>query len=186
MHDLKRVELKLADQYNIRFAGLREGSHKFSFVCDKRFFDNYPVLEARDGIVNVSVTLEKGSNMLSLQIEMDGYLEIQCDRCLDYFKLPLRYSGNLVVKFSEDKNGGTEELWVMDPGEYQLEMKHHFFECIGLCLPIQRMHPTDKQGNPACNDDMLELLQQHHHSKKDENEGDPRWNKLKDLLNNNN
>ncbi len=177
--------MKLDCQYIIPFAGLSEGNHKFSFTFDKKFFDDYPVLEARSGLVSATVLLEKTATMLSLQISMSGNLEIQCDRCLDYFYFPIEFRGELVVKFNRNTQSGTDEIWILDPNEHELNLEQYFYECIGLCLPIQRVHPQNPDRNINCNQDMLNILASHH-KKKTEQETDPRWNKLKELLNDNN
>ncbi|MBN1949676.1 MAG: DUF177 domain-containing protein [Bacteroidales bacterium] len=180
MHDLKQVKLKLGNQYIISFTGLIEGEHSFEFDFKQEFFDEYELLNARSGNLNALVILYKKTNMLSLDVSLKGYLEVQCDRCLDFFRLPIQYQGELVVKFGEDSSGGNDEIWIVPPGEHQLKLQQYFYECIGLCLPISRMHPDHADGTSGCNEDMLRRLNSHSHDIHEE-ENDPRWNKLKDI-----
>lgn len=179
------MKLKLVNQYTIPFAGLKEGNHEFSFTFDKKFFDDYAVLEARDGEVTATLLLNKTVPMLSLHISISGYLEIQCDRCLEYFSFPIEFRGDLFVKFGKNTHASTDEIWILDPKEYKLEMKQYFFESIGLCLPIQRIHPSKPDGTLTCNREMLDILGAYRNPEIKENDTDPRWNKLKEMFNDN-
>jgi uncharacterized protein len=183
LHHLKRVKLKLVNQYIIPFTGLKDGDHKFYFDFKKEFFDSYEVLETRDGNVEASVLLNKKPNLLTLSVSIDGYLEIQCDRCLDYFQLPISFSGNLFIKFGEDTSASTDEIWILRPSENTLNLEQYFFECICLCIPLQCIHPEKNDHSPGCNPAMINILQTHSVLEKNQDEPDSRWNKLKDLLN---
>jgi len=178
--------VKLVNQYIIPFTGLKEGNHEFSFTFDKKFFDEFTVLEARKGSVTAEVLLEKKGSLLSLNTCISGKLEIQCDRCLDYFHFPIEFRGDLLVKFGKNTSSGTDEIWILDPNEYELDLKQYFFECIGLCLPIQRIHPQNPDGTLQCNREMISILETHYNQELEKRDTDPRWDKLKELLNDNN
>ena len=180
------MKVKLVNQYIIPFTGLKEGNHEFSFTFDKKFFDEFIVLEIREGFVTADVQLEKKSSMLALEIKMSGKIQIQCDRCLDYFFFPIEFGGDLLVKFGSDTSSGTDEIWILDPNEHELDLKQFFFECLGLCIPIQRVHPENPDGSSQCNRDMIGILKTHYKKEQHKQETDPRWDKLKDLLNDNN
>jgi uncharacterized protein len=178
--------LKLVNQYIIPFKGLKEGEHKFEFNFDKLFFDKHAVLEANNGKVEAHVFLQKKSQLITLEIKVFGFLEVQCDRCLDYFKLPVESQSNLVIKFSETIGESTDEIWIIHPNENEIDLEQYFFECISLSLPLQKTHPTNSEGEPGCNSEMLRIIEEHLPlSDVDKEEIDPRWNKLKEMLNDN-
>jgi uncharacterized metal-binding protein YceD (DUF177 family) len=184
LHHLKRAKLKLVNQYIIHFTGLSDGIHNLTFSFGKLFFDEHKVLEARDGDITAEVLLKKKPGMLEIHIELSGLLEIQCDRCLEFFKMPVKYSGDLVVKFGEDASASTDEIWIISPNENTLDLNQYFYECIGLTIPIQKVHSDNEDGSSACNPEMLQKLNSLSIKEKVKKESDPRWNKLKDLLNN--
>jgi uncharacterized protein len=177
------VKLKLVNQYIIPFTGLKEGDHRFTFNFRKEFFDSYEVLEAQDGNIEAAVLLNKKPSMLTVAISMHGFLDLQCDRCLDNFRLPIDYRGTLVIKFDENTAASTDDIWILHPNETDLDLEQYFYECIGLCIPIQRTHPDNIDGSSGCNPVMIDLIESHNHPEKKQDEPDPRWNKLKDLLN---
>jgi len=179
--------LKFGNQYIIPFRGLKDGEHEFEFSFDKVFFDKHEVLEVRNGRIIASVILNKKPQLLTLTVSLRGFLEVQCDRCLDYFDLPVDFNNKLIVKFNENTEDCTDEIWIIHPSENELNLEHYFFECIGLSIPLQRVHSQYKDGKSGCNEDMLTIIKTH--SSTDENEKeetDPRWNKLKIFLNENN
>jgi uncharacterized protein len=184
LHHLKRAKLKLVNQYIIPFTGLKEGDHEFAFDLGKKFFDAHDLLDAQDGNVKANVSLNKKPNMLSLKIALKGAIKIQCDRCLEYYPLPITYMGDLVVKFGEETEASTDEIWILDPNENTLDLEQYFFECIGICIPIQRIHPENKNGQSGCDPAMIEMIKVHSRPEDRLDESDPRWSKLKDLLNN--
>lgn len=184
MHHLNKAKLKLANQYIITYNGLSEGEHEFEFELDKAFFDEHDVFEAKDGFIKVRVLLNKKSQLLTLNIEMNGYIEVSCDRCLEYFKLPVELGNELVVKFSKDQDESDDEIWYINPDDNELNLEQYFFDSIAISLPLQRVHPVSKDGSSGCNSDMLKILNKHKftdHS--EENIDDPRWDKLRNLLN---
>ena len=183
MHDLKRGKLKLVNQYIIPFTGLKEGEHEFRFDFREQFFNKYEVLEASGGKVEALVFLEKKPNMLKIESQLSGTLNIQCDRCLETFSYSIAHAGNLIIKFGTNIEDSTDEIWVLNPNEYELDLEQYFYECISLSLPIQRIHPDDTDGNSGCNNEMLNIInKQNISSSEAEKETDPRWDKLKDLL----
>jgi uncharacterized metal-binding protein YceD (DUF177 family) len=175
--------LRLANQYIIPFKGLAEGDHEFEFDLEKAFFDEHEVLEAKGGLIKVTVQLIKEAQMLSLKIRMKGFMEITCDRCLEYFNYQINLNNKLVIKFSEDNDESDEEIWYLNSHEHDINLEQYFFDSIAISLPLRKLHPVNPiDGSDGCNKDMLKILNKHVFSDK-ENESDPRWDKLKNLLN---
>lgn len=178
--------MKLVNQYIIPFKGLKEGDHEFEFNFTDKFFKEHEVLESPNGSLYAVVDLVKSTTMLSFSVLLKGNMQIQCDRCLEYFEFPVWYTDRFVVKFGENIEESTDEIWILHPNEFELDLEQYFFECLGLSIPIQRVHPDDAEGNSSCNSEMLALLGSLVSRKSKVNEPDPRWNALKNLLDNNN
>jgi uncharacterized metal-binding protein YceD (DUF177 family) len=153
--------LKIENQYIIQFKGLKEGVHEFTFTIDKPFFEAFEYLAVPDGNVEVQVELTKKVNFMELIIDLSGELQVQCDRCLEYFNLPVNYSGHLVVRFSETEKDPDEEVIFLHPDEYQLDLKHYLYECLSLSIPIRKVHPDLSNGEPGCDPEMLNKLSEY-------------------------
>ena len=183
MHDQKRAELKLVNQYIIPFKGLKEGDYEFEFSFDRKFFDEHNLLEANGGHIVATILLSKKPGLLSLYTTLKGYLNIQCDRCIEEFDFPVYSRNQLLVKFGENTGDSTDEIWVIEPNTYELDMEQYLYECISLSMPIQRIHPEDSDGKSGCNPEMLKKLEQLSSTDATVKNSDPRWNALKNLFN---
>jgi uncharacterized metal-binding protein YceD (DUF177 family) len=153
--------LKIDSQYIIQFKGLKEGVHEFLFSIDKPFFEAFEYLAVPDGQVEVRVVLDRKNTFLDLSIDLKGVMQVQCDRCLDYFGLPVDYQGHLVVRFSESEKEPDEDVMWIHPDEYELDLKHYYYECLSLSIPIRKVHPDLPGGEPGCDPDMLGKLDEY-------------------------
>lgn len=153
--------MKFENQYIIEFKGLKEGVHTFSFSIGKPFFETFDYLAVPDGAVHVHVELFKKPGFMELSIDLTGEIQVLCDRCLEYFHLPVNFSGNLMVKFSETEKEPDEEVLFLHPDEYQLDLQHYLYECLSLSIPIRKVHPDLPNGDPGCDEEMLRKLDQY-------------------------
>jgi len=173
--------LKTENQYIIAYKGLHEGSHDFIFNIGKSFIEKHEFLEARDGKLRADVKMVKSATQLVFAITIGGFIEVQCDRCLDYFPLEINFTGTLYAKFSGTTGEYDGEVIVLDPEEGEIDLKQYFFESIGLSIPYRKIHPPDRNNEPTCNREMLTRLGEH--IVFGESKNNPLQDKLKDLSN---
>ena len=178
--------LKVGNQYIIHFKGLRDGKHDFDFQITNEFFEENSTLDIKSGDLSIKVLLAKHASFLDLHVDMEGEVNIQCDRCLENFDYPIHYQSQLFVKFKDEPDEPDENVIFLHPNDDKLDLNQYFFDCIGLSIPIQKFHPEDEHGNYTCNDEMLAILDEHESKSGTEDAGvDPRWSKLQNLLNDN-
>lgn len=180
--------MKVGNQYIIPFKGLTAGDHYFNFGVKKEFFDENSELEISNGLVQIDLVLSKKTNFLALDFHFDGWVEVICDRCLELFKYPINFKSNLFVKFKESIEEPDENVIFLHPNEDVLDLNQYFFDTIALQLPIQKYHPTEADGKSKCSAGMLKIIRNHSlkESKNEKETIDPRWSKLKNLLNDGN
>lgn len=179
------MKLKVGNQYIIPFKGLKEGKHDFGFEIGDEFFEANDELSIPGGNLIANIVLQKKSNFLDLDVELKGTVEVECDRCTEFFSYPLSFKGRLVVKFKEESDVPDDEIMFLHPGTDLLDLNQYFFDCIGLSIPIQKFHPDKENGSAGCDEKILKILDNYSDSKKN-NIIDPRWSKLNDLLNDKN
>lgn len=151
--------------YTISFSGLANSEHDFDFNVTNDFFAEFVDGELKAGNCDVNIHLTKHSNFLELDVDIDGTVEVECDRCLEILSLPVQFSSLLIVKFSDDikepeiEISNTEEdiLWVCSQDK-TLDLKQYIYDSINLALPISRIHPDDDNGKSLCNPDMLSRI----------------------------
>lgn len=172
------------ESYKIPFKGLKEGAHTFDFTITDALFERFDESEIHNVNCKADVQLVKKSTLLELTISIEGDLQKPCDRCLDPMTIPVIFNGELFVTFSEQEESESDELWVVDPAEHELDLCGYFYESIKVSLPMQSIHPDDEDGNSTCNEQMLNYLNEHQNIDDTEGDIDPRWSELKKLMGN--
>lgn len=137
-------------RYTIAYKGLKSGLHDFHFEVDGSLFKAFGSTEIKDGACGVTVVMERGEAMLTLDVTVDGSVVVECDRCLEDCRVPVHYEGQLLVKFSDEvREYDGEVMWLL-PMEDEIDLTQYIYESIVLALPYQRVHPDGE-----CNPEML-------------------------------
>lgn len=161
----------------IQFSGLSLDKHQFDYQIDDRFFENIEYSEIKKGDVQVKLILDKHESMLVLDFDIQGEVEVLCDRCADYFMQPIQGHERLIVKFSEVPKEETEDLITLHPSENKINISKYIYEYICLLLPYRLVHPEDENGNSQCDPEMVRRLSE----LSPHPVTDPRWDSLKNL-----
>ena len=167
----------------IPFKGLKDGWHNFVFKIDNKFFESLEYSEIKEGNLTLDIKLYKSSHHLLLEYYANGFINISCDRCLDYFDLKFENSGKFYVKFSNENEDSDEECITISSNAEIVDFTHYIYESLILGLPSQRLHPLNAKGKSTCNKEMLQKLKQFYTQKKRNKEIDTRWEKLKEINN---
>ena len=173
------------EEYVVRLSGLEDGTHEFGFTLDDSFFATYDYDEIKSGAVEASVYLVKKPGVLTLDIHLEGMVNLTCDRCLEQYQQAVDKQEQLFLKYG-DHTEELEDNVVMIPWEtHEIRVAHYLFEFIVLSLPLKKVHPDREDGSNGCNPNMMNKLKEHAIRKGDQ-EIDPRWNELKKIIEKNN
>lgn len=177
---------KILNRYIVQFKGLKIGKHIFNFDVDDLFFDQFEGSEISKGSLSVDIVLNKLSNMLELDFDIEGEVEVLCDRCLDPFTIPTSFEGKLLVRITDSisEDEMLDDVWYINSNEHELNLAQYIYESICLSLPIQRYHGILNTSEKNCDSSMLEKLNQLSSSSNETESYDNRWDKLKDIQNN--
>ena len=174
-------------RYTIAYKGLKPGLHDFRFEVDGSLFEEFESPEIKDGACEVTVALERGEAMLTLDVTVDGSVVVECDRCLEEFMMPVRYEGTLHVRYSDCAQESAGEVMWISPSETELNVAQYIYESICLSLPYQRVHPDASAGRSTCDPDMLSRFRIVSEEEFDrlcpgtETDGSSPWEKLKEI-----
>jgi uncharacterized metal-binding protein YceD (DUF177 family) len=178
---------KVFKDYTIPFVGLKIGKHQFEYEIDNSFFELFDFQEFNAADVKVDLLLSKKANMLELDFEVQGKVNLDCDLTLEPYDQEIENELRIVVKFGDDYEEVNEELLILPHGEFEVEIQQYIYEAIVLALPAKRIHPGVEDG--TLDSEMLNKLQElkpqtsdQREETKDEDEIDPRWEKLKGLI----
>lgn len=179
------VEMEKTKEFLIPFIGLKLGKHHFEYQVSNAFFEIFDYNEYNNSDIKVNVVLEKKSSMLELAFKHKGTVNVPCDMTNEEFDLPIKGKMKLIVRFGDSFNNDNEELLILPHGEYQIDIAQYIYEMIVLSVPLKRIHPGVKDG--SLNTEALTKLKEltvkelKKENKKEDNI-DPRWDKLKQLL----
>ena len=173
--------------YSIPFVGLKEGEHNFEFEIGKEFFDAFEYDDFNDASIKVGLKMKKTATMLELSFEAYGSMNVNCDLTNEPFDETIEASLPLIVKFGEEFNDENEEILILPHGEYEVAVQQYIYEMIVLSKPSKLIHPGVEDG--TLDSDILSRLDEfrinenkEEHGESDDDDIDPRWNKLKNLL----
>lgn len=174
--------MNIQKDFLIPFAGLKLGKHQFDYQIDKEFFESFNFDEFNGVNVKVDLVLDKKSTMLELMFKHKGTVNVPCDLSGEEFDLPIKGKLNLIVKFGDAFNNENDELLILPHGEFQFDVAQYIYEMIVLSVPSKRIHPGVKDGTLKTEaiEKLNKLAPKEQH--KEEENNDPRWDKLKQLL----
>ncbi|WP_426062802.1 YceD family protein [Flavobacterium sp. DSP2-3-1] len=177
--------MKNTKEYLIPFIGLKLGKHHFEYQISNAFFEIFDYIEYQDSNIKVNVVLEKKSTLLELNFKHKGTVNVPCDLTSEDFDLPIKGKMKLVVRFGEEYNNDNEELLILPHGEFEIDIAQYIYEMIVLSVPLRRVHPGIKDGSLKTEAltklNELTIKEEKVENKEEENI-DPRWDKLKQLL----
>ncbi|WP_112377929.1 YceD family protein [Flagellimonas maritima] len=173
------MELK---EFFIPFSGLKLGKHEFRYNIDNTFFESFDYQEYNGVSVQTVAILDKMNNMMELDIEANGSVNVDCDLTGEPFDQPITSQLHLVIKFGEEYNDENDEILIIPHGEYQINIAQYIYEMLALAVPQKRIHPGVLDG--TLKSDILDKLQelQPKEIKEESEDTDPRWDDLKKLL----
>jgi len=177
--------VKEENKYSIQFSGLAEGKYQFEFQISKDLLEIYGQTEINDMNIKVDALMEKTSRHMAFVFHIEGVINVQCDRCLDYFDLELNFDNKLHVIFGEETSDITDidDRMVLSRKEDKIDLAKHFYDYINLQIPLKKIHSDDENGDSTCNKKMLDNLEKFLGEQSPSNKVDPRWDKLKHLHN---
>ena len=186
MREIEDVMKKLA-AFTIPFVGLKQGKHFFDYQINKEFFEHFDYDEFHDADVKVDLLFEKKATMMELVFKASGVVKVDCDLTSETYDQPIEGDLLIVVKFGDEFNDDNEELLILPHGEFQINVAQFIYELIVLSVPLKRVHPGVLDG--SLESEVLEKLEELSPKEADIEDSengediDPRWNKLKNLLN---
>jgi uncharacterized metal-binding protein YceD (DUF177 family) len=137
----------------------------------------YSLIE--NGRLTAYLELEKKETMLIANLGVVGFIFTDCDRCTEPLTEEIDGEFTLYYTFGEEESED-ENLIVIAPESYQIDITQPLYELISLSLPAKMVH---EEGE--CNEEMVELINKYQQpssdSKPDEDDIDPRWSALKNL-----
>jgi len=169
-------------EFNIKFEGLKQGTHFYEFYVDNAFFEEFDSFDYKDSAIAVGLEFEKQSTIMVLTFDFLGTFMVPCDRCLDDVEVEVSGEEKLIVKFGNEDYDDTEEILMLPIHEFELNVAKHIYEFINVNMPQKRIHDEG-----LCNSEVIKKLDgvapaaNDIESENNEIDVDPRWASLRDI-----
>ena len=170
--------------YVLPFVGLSAGKHLYEYKIGDSFFEAIAYSEIKKGTLDAALTLNKQFGMLVLDFSINGTVNVPCDRCNEPFDLEVESNNRLVVNIGGEEMAGEDTISIPATVS-EINLAEYIYEYLILSLPIQRVHPDNKQGKMTCDKEAMKIYNKYIKKEEKTKTIDPRWEKLKGLdLNN--
>ncbi len=174
--------------YTIEFNKLRFGVNEDTFVIDEIFLGDFEYSPIKKANVAVTLKLDKSENIYDLKFHFEGNVSTVCDTCAEEIDIQISEEFEMLMKLSEVNNFEDFEIIYIARTEIEFDLRQYLYESLLLAVP-QRKNCSELANPKSCNPEVLKLLAQAENIENEDTKGDesdstdPRWNKLKDLLN---
>ena len=142
------------------------------------------------GKLTADVSLQKSESMIQMTFNVEGTIELTCDRSLDLFDQPISFENTMIYKFGEEEKELSEDVMIILNNTQTINIADLLFEFIGLQVPMKKLHPRFQEEEEEDDDDQEEGVMVYSSTVDDskteeqqEEDVDPRWAALKKLKN---
>ena len=132
------------------------GTQDFEYVLDNEFFKNIEGEDVQKGKVKVKLTVKRTAASFELDFDLEGVIQIPCDRCLDDMDHEVKTQETLYVKFGSEYSEESDNVVVIPESDGELNIAWFLYEFIALTIPLKHVHQAGK-----CNKSMSAKLRKH-------------------------
>lgn len=175
---------KLSNPYLIPFGGLRNGEYTFNYVIEDSFFKEREYSEVQRAHIKTNVVLMKEPHLLIFKIKMEGVIHVMCDRCGDYFDMPVWGENKLIVSLTNDRFEDEDDIISIPIDSFEIDLTEHLYQYVATLLPQRRVHPDNPDGTSACNPIALKKLREFS-AEEQKKKVNPIWEELRNKIKNN-
>lgn len=180
--------MRARKKYDIHIYKLSNGVHEYQFEIGKEFFEMFDGDLVENGQLNAVVSLNKSDSMIQVDFNIEGSLELECDRSLEKFDFPIRIDQNMIYKYGEEDKELSEDVFVIEKNTQTLNVAGIMYEFIGLEIPMKKLHPKfqeEEDEDDESEGSMIYTSEAEEDIEQKEEDIDPRWAALKNLKNKN-
>jgi len=144
--------------YIVPFVLLKNGEQSYLFSIEKELFLENNFDEIHDCQLKAHITFNKNSSIITVNFHIYGTVNVTCDRCGDDFDMEVNIDKKLLVKLDSIIHSEEDDMISIGKDEVDFDISPYIYQYIVLSLPMQRIHPEDKDGIRHCNPETLDKL----------------------------
>lgn len=154
------------DGYKVDLKGMATDTVSYRWQADNDFFSAVQGSEIKQGLLDVALRVKRTSGAYELEFQLQGEVEVTCDRCLESMNQPIDAFCTLRVVMGEDfVDDG--DMVVIPEREGIINVAWNIYEFAALQIPLRHVHPDCEALSESSEEERV----------------DPRWADLKKLIN---
>lgn len=173
------VNMSKLEQFKIDLRGMKEGVNDIRLALDDGFFEAVDAPAVKNGELACDLRVDRKNAVFDLDFHIEGYVTVQCDRCLGGMDQPISSDNHLVAKFGKDYSED-DDLITVPENEGMLDVSWFVYQFIELAIPLRHVHAPGK-----CDPAMMRILEEHSAARSGDGDGeeivDSRWAALSQL-----
>ncbi|MES2797964.1 MAG: DUF177 domain-containing protein [Bacteroidota bacterium] len=172
MKELKKYNISIAQLENKVFTYLLDGGAEF--------FNQMQIEAGEGGHFQAKIELSKSETMINLAFEIEGVLNLICDRSLDEFEFPFSTKDSIILKFGDHDEELADGIKIINRSTQQINVAQDIYELISLTIPMKKLHPRYMEEEKVNEEGFVVYSTKLEETEETTNE-DPRWAVLKKL-----
>lgn len=170
--------------FNLAFVKLANGSHHFTYNVNDEFFEHFGNQEVNQAIVDFEASVTKSDSMIIIDLKGKGVLTSTCDRCLNSVRFEVNPYFKVIAHLNSiaEPDNSTDDLNIqllyLRSSDFELNLASCIYESFLPCIPMVKS--CESLENKSCDSTVIQRINQKQELKEN---SDPRWEKLKELLN---
>lgn len=143
----------------IALNGLAAGKTQFRWHAEGQFFSSFENSEILDADVDIDVIVEKSGKYIGVDLDIEGEVTVECDKCLADLNLPVSASPKFSVKFGESSENenitaeGEREIIFLPETDTEMDLSQIIYDYVCISLPLSRVHEDGE-----CDPDTVKYL----------------------------
>ena len=154
------------DGYKVDLKGMASDTVSYRWQADNDFFSSVQGSEIKQGLLDVALRVKRTSGAYELEFQLQGEVEVTCDRCLESMNQPIDAFCTLRVVMGEDFVDDGDVV-VVPEREGFINVAWNIYEFAALQIPLRHVHPDCEALSESSEEEKV----------------DPRWAELKKLIN---
>lgn len=154
------------DGYKVDLKGMATDTVSYRWQADNDFFSAVQGSEIKQGLLDVALRVKRTSGAYELEFQLQGEVEVTCDRCLESMNQPIDAFCTLRVVMGDDFVDDGDVV-VIPEREGVINVAWNIYEFAALQIPLRHVHPDCEALSESSEEERV----------------DPRWAELKKLIN---
>lgn len=154
------------DGYKVDLKGMATDTVSYRWQADNDFFSAVQGSEIKQGMLDVALRVKRTSGAYELEFQLQGEVEVTCDRCLESMSQPIDALCTLRVVMGDDFVDDGDVVTIPER-EGVINVAWNIYEFAALQIPLRHVHPDCEALSESSEEERV----------------DPRWAELKKLIN---